>query len=618
MDKPLKNTFGLDISNSAIAAVELQLNGKQLKVINYGRVELEPGIVEDECVVVNEEAFLQALRTLLEKGAAGPFKSKQAIISISEDKTFTHSLTVDGPKPKHDDILEAAKDFIPIDLSEAVVDYRFLGSEENGEKQTKVNVDFVAVQKNIVESLIEILAKEGLEVMAVDVSKDSLVRSCKNQFQEGEGDHMVLSVRKDKTVLNLSTKKGRAFTAVSEISGDEFIEKVKPVLNVQAASDIRTLMQSFKTHENVTDEHYLAMQQALEKEVGQLAAKAKEIENIASNQESVKVKTICITGGFCHTPGLSEAVQKVFPDSTVMCSFKYIQLDENTELYYSHAIGLALRSILPKAHLEEINLLPFSRKQQIHENNMKPKLVGRMMTATIALGALMLFSGFFLAKSYIDHVSSVKEVQISKDQIENPYLNKVAQATQEKAQLEGQILSILDEAFPVELLIQKLDSLDANGVTMTNLDFTKSTTGEFSVRLRARVQSRAQTERVLASLERDPYFSQVHSPLSNLVGKGERFIQMDLTVDPVAIVDDYNQINGIVHASAEEEVEETEESEIEEVAEAEEVQESNEVTEEGLDQESEVGEGVDNSEVEPMTKPEAEEVESTESENNNS
>ena len=127
MEKPLKNSFGLEISNSALTAVELTYGKNGLKVVNFARVELESDIVEDDSIIVNPEAFKAALMKLLREGYAGPFSSRNVIISVPEEKTFAHHLCIPN-EHRHDDkyIMQLAKDFIPIELGEAVIDYKFL------------------------------------------------------------------------------------------------------------------------------------------------------------------------------------------------------------------------------------------------------------------------------------------------------------------------------------------------------------------------------------------------------------------------------------------------------------------------------------------------------------
>ena len=125
MNNTLKNTFGLAISNSLLTAVELSYGKAGLRVINFSKLELEPGIVDDDCIIVNPEAFKDALMKLMLEAKNGPITSHNVIIMIPEEKTFSHSLSV--PKEKEEDedfIINAARDFIPITLDEAVIDYK--------------------------------------------------------------------------------------------------------------------------------------------------------------------------------------------------------------------------------------------------------------------------------------------------------------------------------------------------------------------------------------------------------------------------------------------------------------------------------------------------------------
>ena len=238
MAKVLKNTFGLDITDSALTAVELGSGKGKPKVINYSRVELEPGIVEENSIILNPEAFKEVLLKLLNEGEKGPIKSKNVIISIPEEKTFSHHLSIPIEQANYEKlILENAKDFVPIDLSEAAVDFKRLESEST---QKEIKFDFVAVQKSIVESLISILEEVGLKVIAVDVTKNSLVRTCKNPFISPLKDHadkqkanrafIIINIDHERTTLIIQNSSAISHTISLNLGGSALKESIEPLI----------------------------------------------------------------------------------------------------------------------------------------------------------------------------------------------------------------------------------------------------------------------------------------------------------------------------------------------------------------------------------------------------
>lgn len=513
MRKALKNTFGLDITNSALTAVELELQKGKPVVTNYSRVELEPGIVEEDSIILNSEAFKEALLKLLSEGNKGPIKSKNVIISIPEEKTFSHYLSVPVEQSHHEkEILENAKDFVPIDLSEATVDYRRL---ESGSTEKEVKFDFVAVQKSIAESLINVLEEAGLKVVAVDVMKNSLARACHNKFlsqpdkKETNKAIMLIDINHEKT--NFIIHNSSSYTSSLNLGGSALKESIEPLIK-----------------------------------------KAQDFYQMAKNQEPLEINTIYILGPYLQLPGLSEALKKIFPAANITNKLEYVQVGEETEKFYVNAIGLALRAVLPQAHKEEINLLPKTKKEELFAMELTPILRNSLLTACLALAVLMIFTGVTKSKSYFDYMATSQEVELTIEKIKNPYLNQTVQVTQQKVQFENQINSLLKDALPTSWLIQKIDAYNLNGIALVNVTYHIDLDGEMNIHIRAKTVSRSETEKFILKLEKDPYFSEVVSPLSNLVNRGERFIQIDLVLNKEKVLEDFFTKDSLETESAEE------------------------------------------------------------------
>ena len=172
-----KKIFGLEIRNSALTAVELKYGKTGPRVVNYSRVELDSGVVEDDSIIVNSEAFNESLRKLLLKGKRGPISAKGVVISIPEEKTFNHHINIPKEYADNEEYIKSiASDYIPINLNEAVIDWAILKTKNIN--QNEVTINFVAVQKNIIELLIKKLSDNGLKVLGVDICENSLVRYC--------------------------------------------------------------------------------------------------------------------------------------------------------------------------------------------------------------------------------------------------------------------------------------------------------------------------------------------------------------------------------------------------------------------------------------------------------
>jgi hypothetical protein len=159
------------------------------------------------------------------------------------------------------------------------------------------------------------------------------------------------------------------------------------------------------------------------------------------------------------------------------------------------------------------------------------------MAVTLILAGLMVFTGVNMTKAYLGYRLSDREVKLSLEKSQNPYLHQVAQSSQQRDQLETQINTILNDSVPVDLLMEKINTYNGSGIDLINASF-KLTGSTNDIRIRAKTSSRTDTENLLARLGKEPYFSKITSPLSNLSGKGERFINIDLVADVEKIIND--------------------------------------------------------------------------------
>jgi len=538
MEKPLKDTFGLYISNSALTAVELAYDKKGLKVVNFARIELEPGIVEDDCIVVDRDAFKNAVSRLLQEGYSGPFETRNVVISIPEEKTFSHQLSVPRELAENNDyIMSLASDYIPVELNDAVIDFKTMQLGETKD----VTFNFVAIQKNIVESIIETLAEVGLKVVFVDVDKNSVIRAINNRFQKPETDYLVIGVGNEKTSFSINSLLGKSYTLNSEIGGSEIIEKLKENLGFNTSAEISNILNELVKDTEVREkEQYKKIKNALKELYSRLLNRISELAKVAEAQDSIKIGTIYLVGSYSRTPGLVEALQSAFAEVKFTTDFEYIQLNENTELHFAEAIGLALKAVLPyeSGSDKEINLLPYNKKEELFNGMLTPHITKSLFAICSVLAFLMVFAGVSTTKAYLNFSTSDREVDISLDKSQNPYLHQIAQSSQQRTQMESQISSILKDAMPMFKLMQKLDSFNSDGIDLISVSFKLSAKSN-DIRIRAKTTSRSDTESFISRLQKDKDFSKVLSPLSNLSGKGEKFINIDLVADSEKIISGY-------------------------------------------------------------------------------
>ena len=559
MAEKLKDTIGLGISNSALTAVQLACDKAGLRVLNYSYVELKPGIIEENSIIVDMNAFKESLKQLLLEGKRGPISSRDVIISVPEEKIFAHYINI--PKEYANDIefiKEAARDYIPIDLSEAIMDFKQIPGAST-DKELKYS--FVAVQKSIIEPLISTLSEIGLNVVAVDTKKDSLIRFCDNQFHKNKSDFMVVDVDMQTIFLCAANSFGISHIIDTKITGRSCLERIKENLEIMTFADIKNLLIELKRIENPEqNEKYQIIKQNLGDVCKILVAKGKELVEIMNNEKAFKPETIYFIGCLAHLPGLKEEFKQTFPETKIIEKVEYIQLEEETELFYPEAIGLALRASCFADDVDEINLLPWHLKEKMDKKKLTPLIMAPLLGLVLILGAVMVFSGISTLKNIANYKLSETQQNIVFEESQNPYLLHAAQTKQQIFQLENQIKSLLADSIPGSQVMKKVDSFNLNGTGMITATYAMMSDKKIEVKLRAKSLTRENTENFIAKLEEDPYFTEVISPLSNLVGKGERFINMDLILNPEEIIADFYQLKESQEKSVIKESEEAEPS----------------------------------------------------------
>lgn len=536
----LKNIIGLDIKNNAITAVMMSYSKNTYKVTNYSRLELEEGIIGEDSIILQTKIFQEALKELLKTGVNGELKSNKVIIGIPEEKSFSHYLNIpEESLEDYDSILEQAVDFIPIDLSESISDYKIVS--ENKENKELI-IDFTATQKTIIDPLIDILEEINLKIIAVEVDKNSLMRVL-NVYAKDIKNTFLVEINSIRTLLSMRTNSGFYHTFSQNIGEIPVIEAMKEKMKIYNPEKANLILKELCVENKEDSDNTKKLKAILDQFIEEIAKKIKNIYKIIKQEENIDLDSVFLIELGYRWPGLSDKISSILGDDIkILSSFKEIEIPELEQRYYFNAIGLALRSLIPEINDKEINLLPFKHKKEIFADFILPKLSIAFTGISILIAILFVFIGAYFGKTYYKYKESVRELNYSQEQLENPHLKEVAKTKQFKLQIASQIEQILSDNIKVDdfiATINKYNNVD-KGIKLSTVNY-ELTKNKISVRLKT--MSREATENLLKELKDNKYFSDINSPLSNLIGKGEKFIQLDMTLnkDLISITSDKKQ-----------------------------------------------------------------------------
>lgn len=182
--------LGVDIGSSSIKLAQLRKEKERALLETYGELSLAKYAPQDGGWVVGRSAKLlesklvEALKDLMREAQV---KATKAIVSIPLKDSFL--TTMDLPELADADMKEAvpyeARKYIPIPLSEVVLDWRVLPPKSEEQKSVSIgsarkkfrSVLLAAVPKDSILKYKSVLEKAGLEVAALEIEAFSFARA---------------------------------------------------------------------------------------------------------------------------------------------------------------------------------------------------------------------------------------------------------------------------------------------------------------------------------------------------------------------------------------------------------------------------------------------------------
>lgn len=167
---------GIDISSSAIKALEFSKSGKQVRVERFG-VEPVPQNAVVEHAIAEVEQVAEAVGRAIKRAG---IKVKQVAVAVAGTHVITKSIKM--PASLKDQELQTqiemeADHYIPYPLDEVNLDYQVLGPSEDSPDDN--NILLAACRKEIVDDYIAVIEAAGLTPQIIDIETYAM----ENAFQ---------------------------------------------------------------------------------------------------------------------------------------------------------------------------------------------------------------------------------------------------------------------------------------------------------------------------------------------------------------------------------------------------------------------------------------------------
>lgn len=344
--------FGLDISDFSIEVVLLAKEEKKIKLVAVGRTKLDPGVVRDT-KILNKEKLKDKLLTLVSKPDFGEISTKKLIFAIPETKSFVHTFEI--PKNLEEDKIS---DFIK---SKAIEVFPFPLEDLNFDFKIFENyVLLVAAPKEILRAYFEFFRMTGFEPVAFENESLSLGRALIK-----EKESVILDIGAKTTSIILFDKGKLRLSFSMDVAGDKFTESISEILKIPL-KEAEKLKWKVGLNPEKEEGRVFAI---LQKEVIEILNEYRKIVKYFYEKTGKEIQEIILTGGSALLPYLVDYLSENLQKKVILANpWKKIGIGsliknnlkkrlEKNSVFYSTAVGLALRGLEKNPEKNSINLL---------------------------------------------------------------------------------------------------------------------------------------------------------------------------------------------------------------------------------------------------------------------
>lgn len=335
-----KSILGVDLGTAGIKIAELSDSGGRFDLKNYGIMDFLAK--EGSSQKLNDEILISGLKDLVSRTKPS---TKDAVASISSFLTFT--TVIEMPYLSAKDLEKAipfeARKYIPLPLSDVVLDWSIINVGDVSSQVTNVEVFLAAVPKSEAERYKNIFASAGLNLKALELENIALIRA------------LLGSDQSPLAIVNLG---GRSTSIVIIDKGFERVSRNYEVGGFEITKTLAaSLGISFERAEEIKRKEGLKNNQSFNQVISPLMdmiifEARKTISNYEESKKA-KIDKVILIGGQSEMPGIKEYFgQKLGKEILIGDPLKKVSYDKvleetlkNLSPSLAVALGLAMRKI---------------------------------------------------------------------------------------------------------------------------------------------------------------------------------------------------------------------------------------------------------------------------------
>ncbi len=342
-----KTVIGLDIGSSSIKLVELEVRGREAKLVRFAQAPLlHEAIVDSE--VIDRQAVIEAIQNLF---AQEGVKTRSVATAVSGRAVIVKKIWMD--RLEQEDARTAiqweAEQHIPYDINDVALDFQILKSDPAAKQ---MEVLLVAAKKDMVLSHADLVREAGLDPEVIDVDAFALQNAVLANYEMADDEVAALiNVGAEETNLNIVRAGAPLYTKDIALGTATLIEALKRK-HALGQEEAESVLAGTATGVDVD----VALAEAVADVFEDLAsAVERAAAYLKSTGEAEGVTRIFLAGGGAGITGLRDfLIQRQQVEVEVVDPLAQLEIDTDrvdAEKWaaqapqYSVAVGLALRKV---------------------------------------------------------------------------------------------------------------------------------------------------------------------------------------------------------------------------------------------------------------------------------
>jgi len=333
-------SVGIDIGSKTIKIVELEKEGKTFKLLSSGALGYQ-GVVPSQAKDDKELTPLADVIRKLHKEAH--IRGRNVAISLPEPLVFTR--TIKFPLLTDQEIESAVKweaeQYIPIPLSEAIVEHQIVERSEGS--QGGVTVLLVASPKVLVEKYIKLISGAGLTTVGVETEALALCRALAPET----GTVLILDFGAQSSNIAIVKDAMVRFSRSIPTAGEAFTRALSQSLGIEHEQ-----AEAYKKTYGLSSDLEGKVKKSLAPVFNLVAEEIKKAIHFYQTEEKGEApKSVIVSGGTSSMPEAISTLTNLLgievvvgnPFAKVLVDVQASKSLANYSSLYSVAVGLALR-----------------------------------------------------------------------------------------------------------------------------------------------------------------------------------------------------------------------------------------------------------------------------------